>query len=127
MNRTGSRPFESGHDPRRNREGRPKGGRRLVREVLGDDETIVLRYLASIFRNEQARASDRIAAGGWLACVAFGVHPGRSHTAADDRQDSRRSSLDERPPVVDVPPEQVQPMPTRRYPPAASSGGRMVW
>ncbi len=24
----------------------------------------------------------------------FGVHPGRSHTAADDRQDSKRSSLE---------------------------------
>ncbi len=117
----GSRPFQQGIDPRRNREGRPKGGRLLVREVLGDDGEALVRYLADVFNDASAPASDRISAAGWLAILAFGsgLHTKRSRRETDN-QDSRS-----RPRAVEAPPQEAPPR--RVYPPAAASGGRVVW
>ncbi len=84
----GGQPFVPGADPRRNQGGRPRSPRRLVREALGDDGETIVRFLVDVFQDGTASMADRIVAAGWLANLAFsaGVHPGRSHRAADNRQ-----------------------------------------
>ncbi len=92
----GGQPFEPGTDPRRNRDGRPRSPRRLIRETLGGDESVVLRYLVGVFKDEGAPRADRIAAAGWLANAmrGSGIRLGRgaleSWRDADER--SRRDS-----------------------------------
>ena len=52
--------------------GRPKGLARTVRELVGEDGSVVAEFMLSVMGDERARTRDRLEAGKWLADRAFG-------------------------------------------------------
>ena len=63
----GSRPGISG-----NPGGRPKGLARRVRDLVGDDGTMIADYLVSVLRDDRERTRDRLEACRFLADRGWG-------------------------------------------------------
>lgn len=67
------RPFQPGQSG--NPTGRPKGLAKRARELVGDDGTRVLEFLATVMDDESARLGDRIEAAKLLLERGFGRAP----------------------------------------------------